>query len=52
MGLLFFRPGQNRLKMRRLFLGGDDADFDLLKSGSFQSSGAQSVRANCVVAGL
>ena len=34
--LRFFPARQNRLEMRRLFLGGDDADFDLLETGGFE----------------
>jgi hypothetical protein len=34
--ILFFCAGQNGLKMRRLFLGGDDADFDFLETGGFE----------------
>ena len=34
--ILFFRAGQNGLEMRRLFLGGDDADFDFFETGGFE----------------
>ncbi len=34
--LRFFSARQNGLEMRRLFLGGDDADFDFLEAGFFE----------------